>query len=194
VSEHFGFMTADDLDGGTPLPVPAGPGARAVGIASLRRLADATGAAVGLENLALALSEADVWRQGPVLDDVLDAVDGYLVLDLHNLDCQLRNYDAPADEVLATYPLARVRCIHLSGGSESGPADGLSRAFRRDTHDGDVPASVFDLLHEVLPRCPGLETVIVERLGATLADAASHETFAADLRRTHALVEARTDG
>lgn len=169
VSEHFGFMVAGALDGGAPLPVPPGPGSVRVGVASLRELAQATDTPVGLENLALALGEADVHAQGPLLAAVLDAVDGYLVLDLHNLHCQAVNYGLDPLALLDGYPLARVRCIHVSGGSWSEPhAGGHARRFRRDTHDDDVPTAVHELLRAVLPRCAALELVVLERIGDTI--------------------------
>lgn len=196
VSEHFGFMVAGALDGGAPLPVPPGPGSVRVGTAALRRLAAATGTPVGLENLALALGEADVHAQGPLLTEVLDAVDGYLVLDLHNLHCQAVNYALDPLALLERYPLARVRCIHVSGGSWSEPhAGGHARRFRRDTHDDDVPAAVHELLREVLPRCPALELVVLERIGDTLRGPDAAACLRDDFTRVRAAVqEARGDG
>jgi uncharacterized protein (UPF0276 family) len=191
VSEHFGFMVAGELDGGAPLPVPAGPATRRVGIDALGRLADSTGTPVGLENLALALCEGDVWDQGPLLCDVLDGVDGgYLVLDLHNLWCQAVTWDVPAEDLLATYPLARARCIHVSGGSWSDPIVGdRVRRFRRDTHDGDVPEPVHALLETAVARCPGLEVVVLERLGATLVGEDAARRLQDDFRRVREIAE-----
>ncbi|MCA9655218.1 MAG: DUF692 family protein [Myxococcales bacterium] len=196
VSEHFGFMVAGELDGGAPLPVPPGPATIELGITALRRLAQATGTPVGLENLALALGEPDLRAQGPLLAAVLEAVDGYLLLDLHNLYCQLANYSVDEAELLASYPLHRVRSIHLSGGSWSSPiARGRARRFRRDTHDDDVPDAVHALLARVLPRCPALEVVVLERLGSTLARPDAEARFRDDFMRVRSAVqEGRADG
>lgn len=194
VSEHFGFMVAGEIDGGAPLPVPPGPAARDVGIAALRRLAQATGRPVGLENLALALSVRDVWAQGPLLSEVLEAADGYLVLDLHNLWCQTVNFGIEPDALLHTYPLERVRCIHVSGGSWSDPvAAGIARRFRRDTHDGDVPEPVHVLLESTWPRCPALELVVLERLGPTLHGPDDGARLRDDLHRIRAAVAVAGD-
>ena len=191
VSEHFGFMVAGALDGGAPLPVPPGPGSVRVGVAALRSLAAATGTPVGLENLALALGEADVRAQGPLLREVLEAVDGYMVLDLHNLHCQAENYAIDPLALLESYPLARVRCIHVSGGSWSEPqAAGRARRFRRDTHDDDVPTAVHELLVSALPRCPALELVVLERIGDTIHG----DDGAARLREDFARVRAAAQG
>ncbi|HWB81212.1 MAG TPA: DUF692 family protein [Nannocystaceae bacterium] len=180
VSEHFGFMCAGDRDAGAPLPLPAGEGARRVLTRSLRRLADATGTAVGLENLALALGEADVWAQATLLRDVLADTDGYLVLDVHNLWCQLVNFALDRDRVLASYPLDRVRCIHVAGGTWW-PIDG--GVFRRDTHDDDVPDEVLALLATVVPRCPALELVVLERIAGSIRDASEGDRLRRDFAR-----------
>jgi uncharacterized protein (UPF0276 family) len=190
VSEHFGFMVAGALDGGAPLPVPPGPIAERVGIGALQRLAEATGTPVGLENLALALGEADVHGQGPLLGAVLDAAPGYLVLDLHNLYCQATNYAVDPLALLETYPLARVRCIHVSGGSWSEPrVEGRARRFRRDTHDGDVPAAVHELLRAALPRCPALALVVLERIGDTITGPGAAARLREDFLRVRATIE-----
>jgi len=195
VSEHFGFMVAGDLDGGAPLPPPPGPATIAMGITALRRLAAACNTSVGLENLALALGEADVHAQGPLLTEILDAVDGYLLLDLHNLHCQIENYGVDAIALLESYPLGRVRCVHVSGGSWSEPlVKGSARRFRRDTHDDDVPDAVFEVLREALPRCPALELVVLERIGFTIEGLEAEERFRADFRRVRATVEEARDG
>jgi uncharacterized protein (UPF0276 family) len=190
VSEHFGFMVAGALDGGAPLPVPPGPASVRVGVAALQRLAAATGTPVGLENLALALGEADVRAQGPLVSEVLEAVDGYLVLDLHNLHCQAENYAIDPLALLESYPLTRVRCIHVSGGSWSEPrAAGQARRFRRDTHDDDVPTAVHELLVRALPRCPALELVVLERIGDTIHGDDAAARLRSDFARVRAAVE-----
>lgn len=169
VSEHYGFMREAGVDGGAPLPPPPGAATIERGVRALKRLSETTAAPVGLENLALALSPRDVWDQGPMLTAMLEPVDGYLVLDLHNLHCQVENFDVDPDAVLDTYPLDRVRCIHVSGGSWSEPiAVGRARWFRRDTHDAAIPTPVVDMLPAALRRCPHVQTVIVERLGPTI--------------------------
>jgi uncharacterized protein (UPF0276 family) len=190
VSEHFGFTTVPGLSRGAPLPVPFVPAAVAVGRERLRALqAAAGGVPVGLENLALAMSRDDVWVHGEFLDQLLEPSDGFLLLDLHNLHCQAQNFDVPAEQLVLSMPLARVRELHLSGGSWSpvqtpeGP-----RPFRRDTHDGPIPEEVFALLAFTLARCPRLEAVFVERLGGTLNTSLEIEDYREQYRRVHALV------
>lgn len=167
VSEHYGFMGTDGSDVGAPLPPPPLPEVAGVCSEALQALAAASGVCVGLENLALALSPADVDAQPKLIAQILDAVDGYLVLDLHNLWCQAINFELDPVALLERYPLHRARVVHVSGGSWS--THGATR-FRRDTHDARVPDPVLALLPEALQRCPALEVVILEQLGPTLAD------------------------
>lgn len=190
ISEHFGFSTVPGLSQGAPLPVPFVAGALRVGRERLRALQEAAGGLpVGLENLALALSDDDVWVHGEFLEQLLEPIGGFLLLDLHNLCCQAQNFCIPAEELVLAMPLARVRELHVSGGSwapvmtPEGP-----RPFRRDTHDGPIPEQVFALLAFTLPRCPGLEAVFVERLGGSLTSPLEVERYREEYRRVHALV------
>jgi uncharacterized protein len=121
------------------------------------------------------------------LEELLQPVNGFLVLDLHNLYCQVHNFGRPsrylrsraAADLLASYPLQRVRELHVSGGSWSG----VNSQIRRDTHNGAVPEEVFDLLTLALERCPQVEVVIFERMGNTLTDESEVEGFRKDFYR-----------
>jgi uncharacterized protein (UPF0276 family) len=87
-------------------PRSSGPVRRAVavGVDRLRRMHRAAGGAtpVGLENLALAMGMDDVLNQGPFLAAMLDQLgdQGMMLLDLHNLYCQIVNFDLSAEEAM----------------------------------------------------------------------------------------------
>ena len=189
VSEHFGFMTAGETLQGSPFPVPMDARSLRVGRDRLVALAEHCTCPVGLENLAFAFGTDDVARQGEFLDALLDPVDGFLVLDLHNLYCQAVNFDRAPDELMMSYPLQRVRELHVSGGSWS---EHRGRRIRRDTHDDGVPEEVLAMLATALRQCPSVEVVILERLGGTLifaltafAGAAGAFVFYRRLKVTH---------
>jgi uncharacterized protein (UPF0276 family) len=188
ISEHFGFMTAGDFHRSAPLPVPRTEGALRIGQDRLQRLAETAQVPVGLENLAFAFGTRDVAEQGQFLEQLLAPVDGFLLLDLHNIYCQMCNFDVPADELLAGYPLQRVRELHVSGGSysESSVTDG--HLVRRDTHDDAVPQPAFELVELALGLCPQVEAVILERLGGTIS-AGDDAQFRADFHRLVKTVE-----
>ncbi len=185
VSEHVGFVGAGRFSFSAPLPVPCTDDVVATGVDRLRRLAAAAGCPVGLENLATSFGPADALEQGAMVDELLAPVDGFVVLDLHNVWCQAVNLGLDASALVGSYPLERVREIHVSGGSWD-RRDG--RDLRRDTHDGGVPAPVLDLLVETMPRCANLEAIIHERLGTSLADPAGHESYRDDVRRVAGVV------
>ena len=191
LSEHFCFVTAGDFEASAPMPVPMTEGTLRLGRDRMKRLRDASGLPVGLENLASALTPRDVAEQGAFINALLEPVDGFVLLDVHNLYCQLHNFGWAADDLLATYPLERVREIHVSGGSW-GDADGTP--FRRDTHDEPVPDEVFALLEVALAKCPNTEVVLFERLGGTIADRQAALQFGVDYRKIAAIVRAHRDG
>jgi uncharacterized protein len=185
VSEHFGFSSTRNFHQSAPLPVPLTSTTLQLGQGSLQRLAEIAKVSVGLENLAFAFSLRDVLYQGRFLDELLAPIDGFVVLDLHNLYCQAMNFERPFEDLLSGYPLPRVRELHIAGGSWSQGID--PRPVRRDTHDGPVPNELFTLLPVVLRQCPKVECVILERMGGTLSES---ESFRRDFFRLKEVVHA----
>lgn len=182
LSVHYGFMGAGSFVRSAPLPVPQTANSLQLGRKRLRRLAEVSKVPVGLENLAFAFGKAEVEGQGGFLDRLLEPVGGFLLLDLHNLYCQIRNFRESETALSAGYPLDRVREIHVSGGS-------WRKSIRRDTHDGPVPEEVFRLLVLALEKCPNADAVIFERLGDTLGTAAARRRFQSDYRRIRSIVK-----
>ncbi len=156
VSEHIGFMTAGKWIDGAPLPMPLRDDVIAVGVDRLTRLAEVSGKPVGLENLAMALGPQDVHHEAELMQRLLEPVDGFMILDLHNLWCRAVNYGVDLTQLLRSYPLDRVRELHISGGSWDG-------RFRRDTHDGTVPDDVWAALPTALTLCPDVQLVVLEQ-------------------------------
>jgi len=188
-SEHFGFSEAGPIKHGAPLTVPMNKESLSNGKEMMKRYADATGCPVGLENLAFAFSMDDVKRQGEFIDELISSVDGFLLLDLHNIYCQIANFGVSELELLNSYPLAKVREIHLSGGSWSPSVSGKRAAVRRDTHDDGVPQEVFNLAALALKMCPNIEFVILERLGNTMFDLDQQEEFRDDFESIEQILE-----
>lgn len=191
LSEHFGFMTADGFSRGTLFPVPRTEASLRVGRDRLQRLATAAGVPIGLENAAVALCAADATEQGAFLAELLAPVDGFLLLDVHNLWMQSRNLGLSAEELLPRYPLERVRELHISGGAWYQPAVQPHKGpLRLDSHDGPVPEEAFALLPIVLRQCPNVEVVFLEQRGANLDSDEAVARYQADFLRLRALVEA----
>lgn len=189
VTEHFGFMTGADFHSGAPLSIPFTPATLALGQDRLKRIQQASRCPVGLENLAFSYSLDEVHRQGDFLNRLLEPVNGFLILDLHNLYCQLQNFDVAFSELLRQYPLDRVREIHVSGGSWEQSLTFPEKKIRRDTHDDAVPTDVFALLERTMPQCPNLRYVVLEQLGTGLDTPEKRAAFQHDFRTLDRLVE-----
>ena len=185
LTEHYGGSTVPGLARGAPLPTLRSRGAIEGVVDRLRRLEDAVELPIGLENLALAWSADDAFAQADFLGEVLERTRGFLLLDAHNLHCQVRNFGVDPLEWLARVSFERVREVHVSGGSEHAVARPSDATFRRDTHDDDVPDDVFALAEAILARASRVELVVFERLPGTAIDLARYR---ADARRLHALV------
>lgn len=179
-SEHFGFSEAGPIEKGAPLSVPMNEQSLRLGKEMMKRFADVAQCPVGLENLAFAFSLDDVKRQGDFIDQLISEVDGFLLLDLHNIFCQVANFNMPELELLNLYPLSKVREMHLSGGSWSRSVSGSRIAVRRDTHDDAVPQEVLNLTALALKLCPNVEFVILERLGYTMMEPEQQQEFRDD--------------
>jgi uncharacterized protein (UPF0276 family) len=188
-SEHFGYSRIGPLQQGAPLPVPFTTEAIRAGQFKLEKLTHTFGGRIGLENLALAFNKRDAMQQGRFLDELLKPFDGFVLLDLHNLYCQMENFGLSAEELLGTYLLDRVRELHISGGSWS-PSQ--QEQIRRDTHDNEVPEEVLALLPLVLANCPNVEAVILERIGGTMPTAEQQARFRDDYRAIAQQIEQHT--
>jgi len=191
ITEHFGFMTGKDFHSGAPLNIPYSQRTLDIGRDRLKRIYEACRCPVGLENLAFSYSPDEVRRHGEFLERLIEPVNGFIILDLHNLYCQIRNFSIGFDELIALYPLDRVREIHISGGSWDDSLVDPGRRIRRDTHDDAVPQEVYDLLKITLGKCPNLKYVVLEQLGTGLRTEESKKTFYADFGKMESIVRGK---
>lgn len=146
-------MTGKDFHHGAPLGVPYTDSTLRIGIDRLKRIQEACSCPAGLENLAFSYSPDEVKKHGEFLEKLVSPVNGFIILDLHNLYCQLCNFGFDYHDMIGLYPLERVREIHISGGSWQDSHTEAGRVIRRDTHDNSVPEEVFGLLKATIPRC-----------------------------------------
>ena len=180
ISEHFGFMTGTDFHKGAPISIPFTKNTLALGADRLKRIQDVCQCPVGLENLAFSYSLDEVKKHGEFLSQLTEDINGFLILDLHNLYCQINNFAISFEDIINLYPLEKVREIHISGGSWDERLTGKGEKIRRDTHDDSVPDEVFRLLEATIPLCPNLKYVVLEQLGTALDTEKSRDNFRAD--------------
>jgi len=193
ISEHFGFMTGKDFHSGAPLTIPYTARTLDIGRDRLKRIQDACRCPVGLENLAFSYALDEVKRHGNFLEELLEPVNGFLILDLHNLYCQIHNFSISYDELILLYPLEKVREIHISGGSWDHSFIDPDRSIRRDTHDDSVPDEVFVLLENTIAKCPNLKYVVLEQLGNGLTTNESRKSFYNDFLKMQDIVMNKED-
>ncbi|MFN8360025.1 MAG: DUF692 family protein [Candidatus Kapaibacterium sp.] len=187
ISEHFGFMTGTDYHHGVPMPVPLSAKTLRIGIDRLKRLQDAVNLPVGVENLAFSFSKNDVCEQGIFIEKLIRSIQGFVVLDLHNIYCQSHNFGIDIMELIDCYPLEAVKEIHISGGSWQ-PTINQEKLIRRDTHDGSVPPEIFEVLPQVLSKCVHTDFVIFERLGNTFNSEQDVVEYQHDYRKLQQIV------
>jgi len=183
ITEHFGYMTGADFHKGAPLSVPFNEVTLRIAQDRIRRMYMACACPVGLENLAFSYCMAEVEQHGHFLKNILSEVNGFIILDLHNVYCQTKNFNVTWEDMLQTYPLEMVREIHISGGSWEDSQVEQGRKIRRDTHDNAVPDEVFFYLEKIISRLPNLKFVILEQLGTDLKTEESRVQFRADFER-----------
>lgn len=192
ISEHFGFLTGQHFHTGAPLPVPLTKRELLIGQDRLARLYNTCQCPVGVENLAFSFTIDDVKKQGEFLNDLVLPVNGFIILDLHNIYCQVHNFNLDFDALVALYPLSRVREIHISGGSWEPAYTNSNQKIRRDTHDNGVPESIFEYLPKLISLCPNLKYVMLEQLGRALVKDSSKIQFQNDFLRLSMLVKTQT--
>lgn len=170
-TEHLGWVNTGGLQAVLPLPLP--PNDESVRTVATRlALLKPVIPLVGFENQVSYFGFGHVRDEPPFWNRICHEGDTWLLLDLHNSYTQCLNAEVPLDEYLDAVDLTRVIEIHVSGGSDSDPAWLPSRkVMRLDTHDNPVPEPVWRALERVVPRCPNLRGVVVERLNGTMTEA-----------------------
>ncbi len=191
ITEHFGFMSSDNFHEGAPLPVPLNKTTLSIGIDRLRSIQEITKLPIGIENLAFSFSEKDVKEQGKFLNELIRPFNGFIILDLHNIYCQAKNFKIDMMELVKMYPLDKVREIHLSGGSwQNSVYTKKLKKVRRDTHDDKIPNEIFQIFPQVLRICPNLKYVIYERLGTTLNTEKDKKDLRNDFKKIRKMMDA----
>jgi uncharacterized protein len=165
-SEHLAFVRAGGVEIGH---LAAPPRTNEVIEGTLANIAAAKkiiGTSPQLENIAtLVLPPCSKMDEAQWITQIIQYSGAPLLLDLHNLYANAVNFGESPEVLLASMPLDRVQCVHLSGGVWiDEPGTGKKRLL--DDHIHDVPDEVFALLTELAKRAPQPLTIIVERDGA----------------------------
>lgn len=187
LTAHLGFSAVDGIELHLPLPLPdTDEAARSVcsGLAALRTIVPVA----GVENSALYVFPDGLCGDARLLSRICARDDrAAILLDLHNLWVTVRNTGLDPEQWLAQVPLHRVVEIHIGGGEDSAPGwlPGGATVYL-DSHSDAVPEPVWSLLETVLPRCPALRGVTLERREGTVSDDGV-DALEAELDRLRAL-------
>jgi len=185
-SDHLGVSVPDGQFALLPLPVPMTDTMATVIHDHLLAL-QAIVPLVGVENSVVHHVFGNPLEEPAFLGRILRSPGMHLVLDLHNVWTMARNHGFAAGDYLDRLDLEAVLEIHVSGGTDSNPhwlASG--RVQRLDSHCSTVPDGVWDLLDAVVPRCPGLRGVTLERMESTIRKE-DVDVLRGELRRIRAL-------
>lgn len=166
-TDHHGLTVAGET---MALPMPALPTQDQVGV-TVQKL-DAmrsANASVGLETTASYAHWGHAFLEAELQAQIAEQAQSHLLLDLHNVWTMAINGGFSAVEWLAHLDLSTVIEIHLSGGSPANPGwGGGMRPMWLDGHDDRVPEPVWALFEKVLPHCPNLRGVTLERMEGTM--------------------------
>jgi len=164
-SEHLAFVRAGEVEIGHLATPPMTSDTVEATAANLAVAKAVVGLSPLMENIATLIYPPFSDRDEPTwLCETINACDGNMLLDLHNLFANSMNFGLDPKEFLSRLPAHRIHGVHISGGQwiDAGVA-GEQRLL--DDHRHDPPDPVYDLLSELASRCPNPLTVILERDG-----------------------------
>jgi len=160
-SEHLGFNRVPGENGldhhmGLGFPVPCDNEMLELMRERIAQVIHLTHRTVILENGVRHTPLIDEDMSEPEFINRLVSLTGCgVLLDLHNLYTDYRNNGQLPLDYINALKLEHVREIHIAGGSFIGSA-------YTDSHAGACPPEVWELLIDVVPRCPNLEGVTFE--------------------------------
>lgn len=168
LTDHLGAAVLDQRAVALPIGLPMHEAMAAIvceRLVALQQVVPDT----GFENSVFYFLLGDWLDEPAFFGKALAAERTHLLLDLHNVFTMAQNVGADPLAYLAKLDGSRVIEIHLSGGATSEPQWLPSRrTLRLDSHDAAVPEPVWQLFEHVLPRCPNLRGVTLERMEGTV--------------------------
>jgi uncharacterized protein (UPF0276 family) len=148
VSEHIAFVRAGGVEIGHLTPIPRTPASVDAVVANVRRVREAVGVPLALENIAAMFEWPDAeMGESEFVRAILDASGAMLLLDVSNLHANACNLGADTAGLIAALPHDRIAYCHVGGGAER---DGIYM----DTHTDPVPPAAIDLLRQLSAVAP----------------------------------------
>ena len=160
LSEHLAFVSiADGHDAtaaGLALTAPFDRDVLDLAVDRARYVIEHTRAPFLLENSPyyVTFDDSDL-HEAEFLNRFCAESGGGLLLDLHNLYCNVVNHGVSGHRFLDELDLATVVEVHIAGGAELG-------GMYADSHSGAPPEPVWDLLDDLVARAPNLRGITFE--------------------------------
>ncbi len=156
VSDHLCWTGLGGHNSHDLLPMPFTEEAVRAAAENIRRVQDALGRRILVENISTYLRfDGSTLREWEFVRSVLEEADCGLLLDVNNVYVNARNHGFDPREYFAAIPVERVRQYHIAGHEDLGE-------LIVDTHDRPIATSVWDLFREAVARF-GPHPTIIER-------------------------------
>jgi len=158
-SEHLAWSSHDDVFLNDLLPLPYTEETLARIIEHVDEVQTALGRQMLLENPAtyIRFSESTI-PETDFLNQVSKRTGCGLLLDINNVFISARNHDSEPLAYLDSFPLDRVREIHLGGHAEE--TDDVGAPLLIDTHGSPISARVWALYKHVIAQTGAIATLI----------------------------------
>jgi len=158
-SEHLAWSSHDDIYFNDLLPLPYTQETLARIIEHVDEVQTVLGRQMLLENPAtyLRFSESTI-PEVDFLNQVAEHTGCGLLLDINNVFVSATNHDSEPLAYLDSFPLDRVREIHLGGHAEE--TDDVGAPLLIDTHGSPISAGVWALYKHVITRTGSIATLI----------------------------------
>lgn len=154
ISDHICWTSIHGVNSHDLLPLPYTEETVKHVAQRIKTVQDFLGRRILMENVSSYLSyqdsSMDEWE---FVNAVAEAADCLILLDINNIYVSARNHNFNPLDYLNKINPKRVQQFHLAGHSDYGD-------YVIDTHDHDVPSSVWDLYRTALKRFGGISTMI----------------------------------
>jgi uncharacterized protein (UPF0276 family) len=158
-SEHLAWSSHDDIYFNDLLPLPYTPETLARVVEHVDEVQTALGRQMLLENPATYVRFAEsTIPEVDFLIEVSKRTGCGLLLDINNVFVSAKNHDTRPLPYLDSFPLDRVKEIHLGGHDEE--TDEIGAPLLIDTHGSPISAEVWALYKHVIARAGMIPTLI----------------------------------
>lgn len=154
ISDHLCFTSAGGINSHDLLPLPYDEQTIRHVVDRVHQVQDFLGRRILLENVSSYLTyQQSAMEEWQFYTEIVERADCHMLLDINNIYVSARNHNFDPVQYLQGINPDRVYQFHLAGHTDHGD-------YIVDTHDHDVPDTVWDLYVEALKICGPISTMI----------------------------------